>query len=144
MSINHLFFFFFVVVQLLSCVRLCNPMNCSMPGFSVLHYLLEFAQTYVHWVSEAIQLSHPLSPPSPFAFNLSHHQGLFQWVGSSHQVESILHKILELWLQHQSFQWIFRVDFLKDWLVWTPCCPRDSHFYITEKCKHTQISKSFT
>ena len=59
-------------------------------------------------------------PSSPFAFSLSQHQGLFQWVDSSHQVA----KILEL--QHQSFQWIFRVDFLYDWLVWSPCCPRDS------------------
>ena len=56
-------------------------------------------------------------PSSPFAFSLSQHQGLFQWVDSSHQVA----KILEL--QHQSFQWIFRVDFLYDWLVWSPCSP---------------------
>ena len=71
-----------------------------MPGFSVLHYLLEFAQTHVHWVSDAIQPSHPF--PSPPTFNLSHHQGLFQWVGSLHQVA----KELELQFQHQSFQWI--------------------------------------
>ena len=57
-----------------------------------------------------------------YAFDLSQHQGLFQWVGSSHQVA----KVLELQLQHQVFQWVFRVDFLKDWLVWSPCCPRDS------------------
>ena len=57
-----------------------------------------------------------------YAFDLSQHQGLFQWVGSSHQVA----KVLELQLQHQFFQWVFRVDFLKDWLVWSPCCPRDS------------------
>ena len=62
-----------------------------------------------------------LSSPSP-AFNLSHHQGLFQWVGSSHQVA----KVLELQLQHQSFQWIFRTDFLKDWMIWSACSPRDS------------------
>ena len=61
-------------------------------------------------------------PPSPPALNLSQHQGLFQWVGSSHQVA----KVLKLLLQHQSFQWIFRVDFLQDLLVWSPCCPRDS------------------
>ena len=60
-----------------------------------------------------------LSPP---AFNLSQHQDLSCWVGSSHQMA----KVLELQLQHQSFQWIFRVDFLQDWLVWSPCCPRDS------------------
>ena len=61
-----------------------------------------------------------LSSPSPPAFNVSQCQGLFQWVSSSHQVA----KVLEL--QHQSFQWIFRVDFLYDWLIWYPCCPRDS------------------
>ena len=83
-------------------------MNCSMPGFPVLHYLLEFAQTQVHWVSDAIQLSYPLSPPSPPAFNLSQHQGLFQWISSSHQVA----KVLEPQLQHSSFQWIFRTDLL--------------------------------
>ena len=91
---------------------LCDPTDCSMPGFPVLHYLPEFAQTHVHWVSDAIQPFHPLSPPSPPALNLSQHQGLFQWVGSSHQVA----KVLELQLQHQSFQWIFRVDsFRIDW-----------------------------
>ena len=167
MSINHSFFFFFVVVQLLSCVQLCNPMNCSMPGFSVLHYLLEFAQTYVHWVDDvprwdtsaetilcrltylrhfksvkeltrkqqitkptseekvkvalscltlcdpmdcstpgflvlhhlpesaqtyvhwvgdAMQPSHPPLTPSPPTFSLSQHQGIFQWVSHLHQV----------------------------------------------------------
>ena len=68
--------------------------------------LLEFVQTHVHWVGDAIQPSNPLSSPSPPALNLSQHQGLFQWVGSLHQVA----KLLEL--QHQSFQWIFRTDFL--------------------------------
>ena len=87
---------------------LCDPMSCSMPDFRVLHYLPEFAQIHVHWVSDAIQPSCPLSPPSPLALNLSQHQGLFQWVGSLHQVA----KVLELQLQDQSFQWIFRVDFL--------------------------------
>ena len=61
-------------------------MNCSMPGFPVLHCLLEFAQTHVHWVSDAIQPSHPLSPHSPPARNLSHHQSLLQWVDTLHQV----------------------------------------------------------
>ena len=96
-------------------------MACGMPGFPVLHYLPEFAQTHVHWVGDAIQPSHPLSSPSP-AFSLSRHQILFQWVSSSNQVV----KGLEFQLQHQSFQWIFRVDFLRDWLGWSPCCPRDS------------------
>ena len=68
-----------------------------------------------------VMSSHILSPPSPPAFNLSQHQGLFKWVSSSHQVATVL----ELQLQHQSFQWIFRTDFLYDWLVWS-CCQRDS------------------
>ena len=71
------------------------------------HRLLEFTHTHLHWVSDAIQPSHPLSSPSLPALNLSHHQGLFQWVSSSHQVA----KVLEFQLQHQSFQWIFRTDF---------------------------------
>ena len=95
-----------LVVQ--SCATLCDAMVCSTPGFPVLHYLLEFAQIHGHWVNDAIQPSHPLSPSSPLALNLSRHQGLFQWVSSSHQVA----KVLELQLQHQSFQWIFRIDFL--------------------------------
>ena len=88
------------------CLTLCNPMDCSTPGFLVLHNHLELAQTWVHWVSGAIQSSSPLFPPSPPALSLSQHQGLFQWVSSSHQVAK------ELNLQHQSFQWIFRTDFL--------------------------------
>ena len=80
-----------------SCLILWNPLDCSMPGFSVLHYLLEFAQTHVHWDGDAIQPSHLLLPPSPPALNLSQHHGLFQWVSSSHQVA----KVLELQLQHQ-------------------------------------------
>ena len=69
-----------------SCLTLCNAMNCSMPGFPVLHCLPEFAQTHVHWVSDAIQPSHPLSLPSPLTLNLWQHQGLFQWVSSLYQV----------------------------------------------------------
>ena len=64
-------------------------MDCSTPGFPVLHHLLEFAHTHVHSVDEAIQPSHPLSSPFPLAFNFSQHQGLFQWVGSSHQVAKV-------------------------------------------------------
>ena len=91
-----------------SCPTLCDPMDCSTPGFPVHHQLPEFTQTHVHWVGDAIQPSHPLLSPSPPAFNLSQNQGLFQWVSSSDQVD----KILEFQLQHQSFQWIFRTDFL--------------------------------
>ena len=69
-----------------SCPTLCDPMNCSTPGLPVHHQLPEFTQTHVHWVSDAIQPSHPLLFPSPPAFNLSEHQGLFQWVSSLHQV----------------------------------------------------------
>ena len=69
-----------------SCPTLCDPMNCSTPGFPVLHYLLKYAQIHVPWVGDAIQPSHPLPPSSPIVLNLSQHQGLFQWVGSSHQV----------------------------------------------------------
>ena len=69
-----------------SCLTLSNPMDCNIPGFPVHHQLPEIAQTQLHRVSDAIQPSHPLSSPYPPAFNLSHHQGLFQWVGSSHQV----------------------------------------------------------
>ena len=78
------------------------------PGLPVHHQLPDLAQTHVHWVSDAIQPSHPLSSPSPPACNLSQHQSLFQWVSSLHHVA----KVLELQLQHQYFQWIFRTDFL--------------------------------
>ena len=94
-------------VQTLSQIWLCSPMDCSMPGFPVHHQPLEPAQTHVHGVSDAIQPSHSLSSPSP-VFNLSQHQGLFQWVTFSHQVA----KVLELQLRHQSLQWIFRSDLL--------------------------------
>ena len=105
-----------------SCPTLCDPLDSSAPGFSVHHQLPELAQTHVHWGDDAIQPSYPLSSPSPPALNLSQHQGLSQWVSSSHQVA----KVLELQLQFQSFQWIFRADFLSDWLVGSPCSPRDS------------------
>ena len=83
-----------------SCPTLCNPMDCSTPGFPVHHQLPELAQTHVHWVDDAMQPSQPLSSPSPPAFSLFQHQGkmtLFQWVNSSHQVA----KVLELQLQHE-------------------------------------------
>ena len=85
---------------------LCNPMDCSTPGLPILCHLPEFALTHVHWENDAIQTIDLLSPSSPSALNLSQHQGLFQWVSSSHQVAKVLG------LQHQSFQLIFRVDFL--------------------------------
>ena len=90
---------------------LCNSMDYSTP---VLHYLLGFAQTHVHWVDDAIQASHPLLSPSPNALHLSQHQGLFQWVSCSHQVA----KVLELQLpQHQSFQWTIQGWLPLGWLT---------------------------
>ena len=82
----------------------------------------EFTQTHVHWVGDAIQLSHPLSTPSLPAPNPSQHQGLFQWVYSSREVA----KVLEFQLQYPSFQWTPRTDLLQDGLVGSPCRPRDS------------------
>ena len=85
-----------------------TELDCSMTGFPVHHQLPELTQTHVHWVGDAIQPSHPLSSPSLPAFNLPQHQGFSQWVSSLYQVA----KVLEFQLQHQSFQWIFRTDFL--------------------------------
>ena len=91
------------------CLTLCDRMDCSTPGFPVFHYLPEFEQTHVHWVSDDILPSRPPSPPSPLALNLSQHQSLFQWVGSSHQVA----KVLKLQLQHvgqffKNKEWFYR------------------------------------
>ena len=99
-------------------------MNRSTPGLPVHHKLPEFTQTHAHWVGDAIQPSYPLSSPSPPAPNPSQHQGLFQWVNSSHEVA----KVLEFQLHHQSFQWTPRTDLLQDGLVGSPCSilkPRD-------------------
>ena len=97
-------------------------MNHSTPGLPVLHQLLEFTQTHAHRVSDAIQPSHPLLSPSPPAPNPSQHQGLFQWVNSSHEVA----KVVEFQLQYQPFQWTPRTDLLQDGLVGSPCSSRDS------------------
>ena len=102
---------------------LCDPIDCStQASLSTTNSwnLLELA--HVHRVNDTIQPSHPMSCPSPSAFNLSQHQGLFKWVSSLHQVA----KVLEFQLQHQSLKWIFRTDFFQDWLVRSPCSPRDS------------------
>ena len=107
--INYIIYQFSSIAQL--CLTPCDPIDCSAPGFPDHHQLPELAQTHVCQVSDIIQPSHPLSSPSPFAFNLSQNQGLFKWVSSSHQVA----KVLEL--QLQSFQWIFRTDsFSMEWL----------------------------
>ena len=113
------------------CPILCDPMDCStaglQPGFPVLHYLPEFAQTHVHWVGNAISPSHLQLPSSPFVLNLSQHQGLFQWVGSLHQVA----KVLELQLQHQSLMnikgWFQGMTTLSSILAWrTPWGHKES------------------
>ena len=98
-----------------------DPMNHSTPGLSVHHQLPEFTQTHVHWDSDAIQPSQPLSSPSSPVLNLSQHQGLFKWVSSLHQVA----KLLEFELQHYSFQRNPRAD-LQNGLARSPCSPRDS------------------
>ena len=85
---------------------LCDAMDCSIPGFLVLHYLLKFAQTHVHWIGDVIQPSHPLSPPSPPALILSKHHGLFQWVDPLHQVA----KVLELQLPINIQGWFLKID----------------------------------
>ena len=114
--------FSFVVVQ--SCLTLCNPMNCNMPGFPTLHHLLEFPQIHVHWVSDTIQPSHPLLSPFPPAFNLSQHQDLFQRV-SSHQVAKYgCFSFTISWRMVN--EWIVWTNFLEVGLVGYPCSLRDS------------------
>ena len=96
-----------------SCLTLCNRMDCNMTGFPGHHQLPELAQTHVYQVGDAIQPSHPLSSPSPPTLNLSQHQGLFQWVSSSHQVA----KVLEFQLQRQSSnEYSGLISFRMDWL----------------------------
>ena len=90
------------------CLNLCDAMNHSTQGLPVHHQLPESIQTHVHQVGDAIQPFHPLSSPSPPPFNLFHHQGLFKWLCSLHQVA----KVLEFHLQYQSFKRKFRTDFL--------------------------------
>ena len=100
-----------------SCPTLCSPMDCSIPGFPIHHQLLELAQAHVHRVSDAIQPSHPVSSPSPHAFTLSQHHGLFQWVSSSHQVA----KGLKLQVKcsypgwKSNFLWSFVILIIKSW-----------------------------
>ena len=111
------------------CQTLSDPMNRSMPGLSVHHQLPGSTQTHVHWVSDTIQPSPPLSSPSPPAFNLSQHQGLFQWVRFSHQVA----RVLAFQLQHQSLQWTPRT-----WTGWTSLQSKGLSrvFYNTSLQKH--------
>ena len=95
-----------------SCPTICDPMNCNTSGFPDLHHLPGFAQSHIHWISDAIQWSRPVLSPSPPDFSSSQHQSLFQWVGSSHQVA----KVSDLQLQHQLLQWISGlISFGIDW-----------------------------
>ena len=111
-------------------------MDCSTSGFPVHHQLPELVQTHIHWVGDAIQPSHPLLSPSP-AFSLAQHQGLFQWVSSSHQVA----KVLEFQLQHWSFQWI------QDWFPlgltgWFSFSPRDKSLHQHHSSKASILWRS--
>ena len=124
-----------------SCPTLCDPTDCSMPCFPAHHQLPELAQTHVHWVGDAIQPSHPLSSPSPPVFDLSQHQGLFQSVSSLYQVV----KVLELQLQHQSFQWMNIQDwFPLGWIGWISLQSKGLSrvFSITTVWKHQFFSIS--
>ena len=94
-----------------SCPTLCNPMVCSMPGLPLHHQLPQSTQTHVHWLGDDIQPSHPLSSPSPPAFNLSQHQGLFKWVNFAHQVAKVLEFHLSISPSNESSGLIsFRMD----------------------------------
>ena len=103
-------------------LTLCDPMTCSTSGFSVLHYLSEFAQTHVHWVQVMSSNHIVLCLPCLLRFQSFPASGSFprSWIFTQ------VAKVFEFQLQHQSFQWIFKVDSLYDWLVWSPCGPRDS------------------
>ena len=116
------------------CLTLCDPMNRSTPGLPVHHQLPEFTQTHAHQVSDAIKPSHPLSSPSPPAPNPCHHQGLFQWVNSSHEVA----KVLEFQLQHQSFQRTPKDLSPLGWTCWVflPSKGLSRVFYNTTVQKH--------
>ena len=115
-----------------------DSMDCSMPAFPVHDQLPELTQTYVHWVGDAIQPPHPLSSPSPPAFNLSQHQGLFKWVSSSHQVA----KVLEFQLQHQSFLMNIQDWFSLGWTGWISLQSKglSSVFFNTSVQKHQLFS----
>ena len=117
-----------------SCPILCDPMDYSTPALAVYHQLPEPTQTHVHRVNDAIQPSHPLSSPSPPAFNLSQHQGLFRWISASHQVA----EVLEFQFHPQSFQWIFRKDFLYDRLVGS-CYTKEPIYTWLKKETHRYI-----
>ena len=104
-----------------SCPTLYDPINCSMSGYPVLHYVPEFAQTHIHWVVDARQPYHSLTPPSPLALSLSQHQGPFQWVSSSHQVAKVLSFSFSINpLNGYLGLMYFRIDWFE-----SPCSPRN-------------------
>ena len=126
-----------------SCPTLCDPMDCRMPGLPVHHQLLELTQTHAYWVGDAIQPSQTLPSPFPPAPNPSQHQGLFQWVNSSHEVA----KVLELQLQHQSFNEhpgliCFRMDWLD--LLAVQGTPKSLIQHYSSKASILQCSAFFT
>ena len=102
------------------CLTLCDRMDYSMPGLPIHHQFPEFTQTHVHWVSDAIQPSHPLVSTSPPTFNLSQHQGLFQWVTSSGQEANIL----EIWFPINVQDW-----FLLEWVGWISLLSKGEHYF---------------
>ena len=118
-----------------SCLTLCDLTNCSTPGLPVHHQLPEPTQTHVHWVSDAFQPSHPLSSPSPPAFNLSQLQGLFKWVSSSYQVT----KVLEFQLQHQPFWCWGKVYDDLNWIFSWICYD----YYFQNKCVQICLYQGF-
>ena len=117
-----------------SCLTLCDPMDCSTPGLPVRHQLPELTQTHVRHVGDTIQPSHPLSPHSPPAFNLSWHQGLFQWVSSSHQVA----KLLEFQFQHQPSYYHLKLMKVVKASIWPIISSNPSEGTHTHTHAHTQ------
>ena len=133
---SFLWIFYSVTSVAQSCLTLCEPhglqhtrFSCPSPKF------LDLVQTHVCWVGDAIQISYPLSSSSPPAFNLSQHKGLFQWVSALHQVA----KVLELQLQHQPFQWIFRTDLIWCWLFDLPAVQRTLKNLLQHHCRKASI-----
>ena len=106
-----------LVAQL--CLTLCDPMNCSTPGFPVPHHLPELAQPHVHCIGDAVRPSHPLMPSSPSALNLSQHQGLLQWIVCSHQMTKYWSFRLSI-RPSSEYSGLFSLK-----IDWSPCCPRD-------------------
>ena len=122
------------------CPTLWDPMDCSTPGLSVHHQLPEFTQIHVHWVGDDIQLSHPLLSPSPTAFSLSQHQGIFQWLSSSHQVVKVVGVLASTSILPVNLQdwfplgWTGWISFLSKWLsrVFSNTTVQKHHFFGTQ------------